>query len=432
VKEMATGDILILMDGDLLVTPGWVSEVLSCNILSTGWGKLSDISEEGTLKYLKTKYIDSSLVKSVRAPAMGGAAGGITVVPAKLFKYVGGIPEDFLGSWGGEDNAFWAKMKALGNEVNRFSSEVYHLYHSPSTPRVRTIQDKIKPMMSWNGSQWKSYIDYVGDSWGLPNPSQYREPSSEYIASKSNARVTLAMLSWLRYNKLIFTLEKLINTLTIPTNLILRVQGAEKLNDAQKVQIRSLAEKFNSNIVYYTQGNIGTCRARVDLIGRALKWFHTPYINIADDDTYYTKGSVEAAIDYMDNNLDVGVAGIRYKPEVYVLDSNIHPRTLFSRKAKKDIEEVASTGTATAFIRREVFDLCSIDPFYVIGYWDLDIFLQARSVGWKVTNIKLFEDMKGINDWEGNAEYRAWRVNRQEIWRSRRYFRQKFGLERTV
>ena len=432
VKLLATGDMLVLMDGDLLVTQSWISEVLSCSQLSAGWGKLSLLSKSGTEKYLRTKYIDMASVEKEKTPSMGSAAGGAMIVPSKLFHEVGGIPEDFLGSWGGEDNAFWAKLKVLGNEVGSINSGIFHLDHSPSTPRVRKIQDRVKPMLVWDKAQWTSYISYVGDSWGLENPEGYKSPSPEYIARFGESKVTLAMLSWLRYNKLIFTLENLLSTTTIPLNLVLRVQGSEKLSDEQRSQIKTLADKFHSNMVYFTNGNIGTCRARVDLMNRALNWYYTPYMNIADDDTYYTKGSLEAAIDYLDKNLDVGIAGVRYKPEVYRLNSQIFPRILFSEKAEKAIEEVDSTGTATAFIRRDVFDLCSIDPYYVIGYWDLDFFLQARSVGWKVVNLELFNEMKGINDWEGDAEYRAWRVNRQEIWRSRKYFRSKWGLTRTV
>jgi GT2 family glycosyltransferase len=377
-------------------------------------------------------YIDQSEISQIKHPAMGGAAGGAMFISRDLFFKIGGIPEDFYGSWGGEDNAFWAKLVHTGHEISKFTSTIYHLYHSPTTPRVQDIQNKVKPMITWNSFQWDSYIAYVADSWGNVDPTSYNAPSPSYMAKTSPVKLTLVMLSWLRYNKLIITLERLLNTSTIPLNLVLRVQGNEKLTDAQRTQIRTIANKFYSNIVYFTEGNIGTCRARVDLMKRALNWYNTPYYNIADDDTYYTPNSLEATISYLDSNLDVGVAGTWYKDQCYTLDSPHSPKTLLTKPFTAPVQEVDSTGTATAIIRKEVFDLCSIDPYYVIGYWDLDFFLQARSIGWKVVMLKLFPEMKGINDWEGCAEYRSMRMNRKEIWRSRKYFRLKWGLERTV
>jgi hypothetical protein len=186
VRELATGNMLVLMDGDLIVNSDWVRELVSCKSLSVGWGKLSTLNAEGTIHYLRTCHINKSLIEKTKTPSMGGAAGGITVIPSSLFYSIKGIPEDFSGSWGGEDNALWAKLNSVGYKVKKFSSEIFHLSHSPSTPRVKDIQHKIFQMIYWSPSQWTAYLESIGDSWGSANPDSVILPSHNFIASSNS------------------------------------------------------------------------------------------------------------------------------------------------------------------------------------------------------------------------------------------------------
>jgi GT2 family glycosyltransferase len=432
VKTLSKGDMLILMDSDLIVTQEWAEEILSTTTQSIAWGKLSILSESGTTTYLNTSYIDRSKIERIKSPSMGSAAGGAMIVPRALFYSVKGIPEDFMGSWGGEDNAFWAKLTHLGNKIGKFTSEIFHLHHSNSTPRVHHIQRKVVPMLLWNSKQWNKHIELIHDSWGLEVPGDYTSPSISFVSSFSAPRITFAMLSWLRYDKLLNTLEKLYDTLTIPANIVLMVQGAEKLEPEQRRAIRVLAGRFEGKDVFFTNGNIGTGPARRELVRRATNRYYTPYINLADDDTTYTPGSVEAALDLLDEDQSLGVVGIRYKPRMYMLNSQLDPTHLSAIDGKKPIEYVDCTGSASAFIRREVFDTCKIDPFYKIGNWDLDLFLQVRSVGWRMVNYKAFPQMHAINDYGGEWEYRKVRLNRVGINKSSKYFKKKWGLAKAV
>jgi len=432
VKKLATTDKYVLMDSDLVVTSEWAKEVLSSHKQSIAWGILNYLNSQGTKTFLRTKTIDRQNIERTKTPAMGGAAGAAMIVPRNLFYSVSGIPEDFMGSWGGEDNAFWAKITALGHPVKRFKSSIYHLYHSKSTPRDKDILSKIKPMLHWRYSQWTEYVKFVGNSWGLSNPESYKTPTIEKISEKTDVKLTFAMLSWLRYEKLINTLKTLKEILTIPVNVCLMVQGRENLKQEQRREVRWLVDQFEGSDVFFTKGNIGTGPARKMLVDRALNRFYTPYINLADDDTTYTSGSVEAVIDFLDSNLSVGVAGIRYKPKVYKLNSQIHPFDILPTQVRKSIEDVDCTGSASAFIRREIFDLCKIDDFYRIGYWDLDLFLQVRSLGWRIVNCELFEGMRAINSWGGCKEYRKARVNKTNILISRQHFKKRWNLRKTV
>jgi len=406
------------MDGDLIVNSEWYKELIQCSEPSVGWGRINWINKDDEVEKTKT-------------PSKGSAAGAVTVIPKDLFYNISGIPEDFTGSWGGEDNAFWCKLTSLGYKFKSFNSTITHLYHSRSTPRVRSVQKKVLPMFYWNKSQWQEHIKASAGFWGSRTPSS-PDLDENFVSESSNAKLTIAMLSWIRPDKLIQTLTSLDETLTFPINLVLMVQGCETLSSDQKKIIKNLASRFYRKDVFFTQGNIGTGPARAHLQRRALTRFNAPYFNFGDDDTYYTEGSVEAAIDLLDKDRSIGVVGIRYKPKVYRLHKSIYPRILNPVEAKISAEYVDSTGSASAIIRREVFDLCRVDPEYKLGQWDLDLFLQARSVGWKIVNLKSFGGMKAINNWGGSPEYRAGRMDRKEINKSIARFKQKWGLVKAV
>ena len=427
VKKLATGDILVLMDGDLIINSEWMNELFSTSDPKVGWGKLNWLNQSGTKTFLKTGHLDNSYIDKTKYPKIGSAAGAITVIPSQLFHSLNGIPEDFYGSWGGEDNAFWFKLSSFGYKFKSFKSSITHLYHSNSTPRVKEVQRKALQMFYWNNLQWQEHIKN-SPNWGSTIPSLPEPEDYNSISTKSKAPLTLAMLSWIRPDKLIQTLTTLHETLTIPINLTLMVQGCETLNSQQKKVIKELSSRFYRSDVFYTKGNIGTGPARKSLVERSLNRFQSPYINLADDDTYYTKGSVEAAIELMNKDLSIGVVGIRYKPKIYVLNSIINPCSISMKPVTSSMEYVDSTGSASAIIRREVFDLCKIDSDYKLGQWDLDLFLQARSVGWKIVNYQSFNGMKAINNWGGSKEYRVGRMNRTEINKSIKLFKQKWGL----
>lgn len=428
--KLATGNMLLLMDADLIVNSAWISEILGCNKLAYAWGKLHYLSKKGTKNFLKEGITDKSLVKKTKVPSMGCAAGAAILIPRDLFSSVEGIPEDFAGSWGGEDNTFLAKLITMGHRAVRFKSELFHLYHEPTTPRVSKIQRKAAPMIKWNKAQWNRHTKAVKGSWGKESSDSYKMPSVEYIAAKDGPRLTFAMLSWLRYDKLLNTLKVLKETLTIPANMVVMVQGSERLDAAKRKAIRRAANKFVCGDVFFSEGNIGTGPARKALLERTLNRFHSPYINLADDDTTYTEGSIEAVLKLLDEDQSLGMAGIRYKERVYRLDSTIKPTMLTPKVAKVPVEYVDSTGSASAFIRREVFNHCSIDPTYKIGQWDLDLCLQIRSVGWRIANYRAFKNMKAINDWGGCREYKKARLNMKKIRRSVTHMKSKWKLKR--
>lgn len=166
IRELATGEILILMDGDLIVDTGWFKEIFSYNEPAVAWGRIFFLSKVNTKKYIDTGQIDIHNYKKVRVPNIAGAAGGATFIPRRIFFDLKGIPEVFDG-WGGEDNIFLAKLYAYGYPTKRFRSTLYHLFHSHRTKGGdKDIVRKCNHLLKWNKQKWIEYNKRVGDNWG--------------------------------------------------------------------------------------------------------------------------------------------------------------------------------------------------------------------------------------------------------------------------
>ena len=114
-RYIAKGDIFVFFDADLLVNKEWKEELLTCDPKSIyiGWGTINNMTEKSTLRYIKTGRIDGDYQR-IRKPDPAGAAGGINIFPRDIFFKVGGWPEHFDGTYGGEDNALLFKLIALG------------------------------------------------------------------------------------------------------------------------------------------------------------------------------------------------------------------------------------------------------------------------------------------------------------------------------
>jgi GT2 family glycosyltransferase len=167
-KHIATGDRIVLMDADILLTPDWFDEVRNCNGPSIAYGSMYYMSKESTNKFLESGIFNPEIEakRKIRKPSILGAAGGVTCMPREVLFNVKGIPEDFRGSWGGEDNAFMLKLIAYGYKVSIFESLVYHLSHDRTTPSNMKVLQKIYKMNKWSKKNWIDHTKSVGDNWG--------------------------------------------------------------------------------------------------------------------------------------------------------------------------------------------------------------------------------------------------------------------------
>jgi len=175
VKHLSTGDMICLMDSDIIVTKQWVQEAQSCNLYSSGFGILYYLSNISTQKFLNKEGLEGYTLeqgnRSSIKPKGPKGAGGITFFPRNLFFQYKGLCENFRGTWGGEDTATYHKFAAFGfTPVNsHFSCNVYHLYHEHKTHTENWIKQRARYMKNWDQSRWLNYLNNIGDNWGNPN-----------------------------------------------------------------------------------------------------------------------------------------------------------------------------------------------------------------------------------------------------------------------
>jgi predicted glycosyltransferase involved in capsule biosynthesis len=165
VRELSTGSKIVLLDADVIVSPAWSKEIKECDYPAVAWGSMNYLTEESTQKFLNDdfKYLVSEKIKT---PGLLGPAGGITIIDRKLFYEVKGVPENFEGTWGGEDNVLFSKLIFFGYPFRHLKTGVIHLYHSKSTPRNMNILLFAREMLRWTKKEWDIELERIGDNWG--------------------------------------------------------------------------------------------------------------------------------------------------------------------------------------------------------------------------------------------------------------------------
>jgi len=165
VRELSTGNKLVLIDADVIVSPAWLEEIKDCNYPAVAWGSMYYLTEESTQRFLNNDFESISFEKR-KTPALLGPAGGITIIDRKLFYEIKGFPENFEGTWGGEDNVLFSKLQIFGYPFRNLKSKVSHLYHSKSTLRDSNILSFAKVMLHWTKKDWDIELERIGDNWG--------------------------------------------------------------------------------------------------------------------------------------------------------------------------------------------------------------------------------------------------------------------------
>jgi len=245
------------------------------------------------------------------------------------------------------------------------------------------------------------------------------------VLSTKTPFVTIAMLSWLRPEKLVRTLGKTLSAVEIPINLCLRVQGRECLDEKYKDRIVDLGQKFHVCDIQFTMGNLGTGKPRHDIVERALTKFDTPYVWTLDSDMIVPRGGLEALVTLLEQHKELGAVSLSCTPTP--MACNLFNGRLVSRSIKGPLDYVVTMGSATKLTRREVFDTCELDQNYYIGWGDFDFCLQMKEARWKSAILSI-PQLNAWNDGGGPPEYMKTRYNRNITQRSRDYFIQKWGF----
>lgn len=237
--------------------------------------------------------------------------------------------------------------------------------------------------------------------------------------------VTMAMLSFKRYNQLIDALERHLANGT-PLNIVLRVQCCEELSNRQMNSIRRLCRRFHGHIVKFTETNLGSGEPRHDVMSIALNDFDTPYIMTTDDDMMWEPNSIISQLSLFDKRPEYGVISSSCLPNypIHILNDG---KWTIDRDYKDNFVDTTLCGSATSIYRREIFKNVEYDKEYRIGLGDFDLCLQIIEAGWKI-GVMNIPELKSLNDASRNPPgYGKERYNRGIIKHSISRFREKWG-----
>jgi hypothetical protein len=185
---IAPDDLILLHDCDMLAPRNYVREavrVLGTKDLALPWSKILYLTEESSRRYPDGPHKIHSTLTSHQV------VGGSLIVRKDFYLRIGGMDERFEG-WGGEDNAFYAKVCKLGR-ISRVSPVVgltlMHHYHQGA---VKTHpHNHINNHVLWQYYQGSDRdimarirgLDPIGD------PLKYRDPGEGQPTGVKTANV---------------------------------------------------------------------------------------------------------------------------------------------------------------------------------------------------------------------------------------------------
>jgi ADP-heptose:LPS heptosyltransferase len=213
----ASGRFVLTLDNDQFITPKTTHALMTTEgdvVGVEGWS----MDEGGWAFDIKDK----------RGPLVYVGGGGM-LVKKKVAEDVGYLSEEYAPAWF-SDPDFCLKATKRGYSIEcQHGSGITHLKH-----KTINIQDDFDSEAAWRRSHKifvKKWGSYLSEENGLITPKDI----STLITSKTPV-VLFYMLSWLRHDYLITTLESLTQTLRMPVFFNLRVQGAERIDSGLRAE----------------------------------------------------------------------------------------------------------------------------------------------------------------------------------------------------
>jgi len=285
-----------------------------------------------------------------------------------------------------------------------------------------------------SGTSSTELFDYLTKIWDGFNPDTLRS-----VLQMDKPILSVAMLSWLRTDKLISTLEHTLHTVSIPLNFCLHVQGLERLSNVNKQKILELLDQFYASEVLFTNDNLGTGIPRHDLIHFAFNKFNTPYIVTLDDDILVPKGGLEALLSILESDESLGSGSLWCSPgyRAYYLNPTTKALQQEGYRQRLGAQKITNSrivfpdavGSATQITRREVFETCDLDTEYKVGCGDFDFCMQMRKANWKLMMLALPE-LRAFNNKKGKVDpyYKTGRRHKPTLHNSKDRFRNKWKI----
>ena len=203
-------------------------------------------------------------------------------------------------------------------------------------------------------------------------------------------QITVSILSWLLEDRLIKTLKNLPLTTSMPLNLCLHVQGEEQISREKRKEIYEAASEFVRQDIYFTPYNNGVATPRETLLKRSAG---TPYVFITDNDMDFTKGSIDALYNFLEDPKNNPYGAVN------LVDNTLtwHRRVDFDHKrityfpvffADSKVVDIDLCGACSTLIRSEIAQVPNIiDTNYYLGTWDIDLCMNIKKLGLKLATI---------------------------------------------
>lgn len=401
----------IFFDGDIIIDKKWISNLNNVSNTMIGWNVLYDISKESTKDMIDLNLIDLNTIetKNTRYSDEYNAAGGISIINKNIFFQIKGFPEYFSGTWGCEDNAFMKKLKAFGYKVEKYEQCIWHLFHSHQTHRSEEIRKKWhNELILWNDEKWIQETENLKDNWGI------------------GKKVSIAMINYLRENKLIQTLKTIKKNSRIPLDIVIQLQGKENLNDKIKQHIVNELETFKSYEIIWNDGNLGTATPRYNTTQKTLE-NKNEYTIIIDSDMIINNGTLELLYNKIENNKEYGAISCWCKPNYYkyeLIDNKLNQKTL-----SEGFHETDALGTGCVIVKTEIFKKAKFNTNLIIGFIDFIWCLEIKNKTRYKLGIICDNYHKILNDASNNSkEYMIERTNKIAINKSRKYIKDTWNI----
>lgn len=361
-----------------------------------------------------------------KGPLAYVGAGGM-LIKSQIAKTLGYFDEVYSPAWF-EDPDFCfravAKNYTLGYSK---TAEIQHLAHQTIfSQKTFNSQEIWKQNHKFFVKRWYGNVQERELLTDLSqNSIQVPVPYCRVLLEKP--KLTIVLLSWLRVELLLSMLEYTVRNSLMPLNICLMVQGAERLTQKEKKEIKKLTDLYAGCYGKFVKGNHGTAPQRKFLIDKAREKFDTQYLIMMDDDVVVPRGGLASLVTMMDRHKEYSALSLMCRGLNYSVFVSADSTTRIPFKAVPGgIVPTDLMGSATMILRKEVFDSASVDPEYKVGLWDYDLCMQMIKAGGKLGILSAKKPV--LNLAYGSKEYKNSRHNQDEIEKSKILFHKKWGF----
>ncbi|MCK5017241.1 MAG: hypothetical protein KAS32_09220 [Candidatus Peribacteraceae bacterium] len=320
-----------------------------------------------------------------------------------------------------------------------FDSTVYHLFHGHETKRDDTRFPIFNRHKKYKQEDWYEHIRR-NSGWGMPESDNidmtdyksYLNESLLYVYTNSRKpRITICMVSYLRYETLIKSLNNILS-LGVSVNLLLWINQSDKMTKNIRDRVRVLCSKFPNHEITFSKTNMGTGYPRFMMLNKAHHEYDTEFVMTTDDDIMFrTPEELVLGATVLDQKeySDYGAIGIWCDPRYNRVHIKKGGKSFSLISPTEGFYDVDALGAATMTIRRSVLKNCNCDPQYLIGLVDWDFSMSMRQEGWKL-GLVCDNRYKPLNDVSGSTnEYRRGRWDETVIENSKKLFRKKWNIK---